>query len=197
MWKGMTMTVQPQLAAPGQGLPPVERFFANLMVQWQKQRVSRAEASAAFAGERDNMLKLVETLTPVQRSTQVLIKRLPGLEDSSRFWSVYMVLEHLTMVNLGILDIIKDLSQGNSPTQKVLTEAVKPHATTDETVIKNFADACITYEKAIALLGNLNSEMKWPHPWFGPFSAADWHFMMGFHMNLHRRQVEAIIRGLS
>ena len=28
--------------------------------------------------------------------------------------------------------------------------------------------------------------------WFGPLNAADWFFLAGFHLNLHRRQIERI-----
>jgi hypothetical protein len=33
------------------------------------------------------------------------------------------------------------------------------------------------------------------HPWFGPFTADQWHFMAAFHMRLHRGQIKAILRG--
>jgi hypothetical protein len=40
----------------------------------------------------------------------VLIDRVVGLEDSSRYWTVFMVLDHLRIVDEGISQIIKTLT---------------------------------------------------------------------------------------
>ena len=41
----------------------------------------------------------------------VLIKRLPGLEDSSRNWSAEMTMEHIQVVTAAALYIIKNWKQ--------------------------------------------------------------------------------------
>lgn len=42
---------------------------------------------------------------------RVLIKRITGIEDSSRFWSVYMVLDHLLIVDRLTIKIMESLSR--------------------------------------------------------------------------------------
>ncbi|NJM36595.1 MAG: hypothetical protein HC845_01265 [Akkermansiaceae bacterium] len=38
----------PQLAAPGAGLPKIERFVANLMIRSKAARTTREQAAAVF-----------------------------------------------------------------------------------------------------------------------------------------------------
>jgi hypothetical protein len=51
--------------------------------------------------------------------------------------------------------------------------------------------------RMIERLGPLNARARHPHPWFGPLDAATWHFMTGFHMQLHFKQMELILAGLA
>lgn len=189
------MVTQPQLAAPGKGLPPVERWVASQLVFWSSRCTTEAQSTTIFQQEHDNLLALVHSMPPDWQRTPVLIKRLPGLEDSSRYWSALMVLEHLNIVNLGTLENIRHLEQGRLPEQAVRIEDVKPNQATDAEVVASFESACQTYVSGIRALEGLQSPLTHPHPWFGPMTSSDWHFMMGFHMRLHRKQMAAIVHG--
>jgi hypothetical protein len=92
-------TNHPQLAAPGAGLPKSERVVANFMIRWKADHTTREQAAACFAAERAAILSLLQGHDEVALSQPVLIKRLPGLEDSSRYWSLLMVVDHLRIVN--------------------------------------------------------------------------------------------------
>jgi hypothetical protein len=43
----------------------------------------------------------------------------------------------------------------------------------------------------------LVTKVRHPHPWFGPLDAAGWKFLGGFHLGLHRGQIELILKGLA
>jgi len=190
------MDPTPKLAAPGAGLPKIERFFANLMIHWKAKRTSREAAAATFATERDAIFKLLRS-TPTKRlTTPVLIKRLPGLEDSSRYWSLLMTADHLRIVNDQIAGVIASLCAGKVPAGAASTAAVKPSEQVDSSVIAAFEKTCADFEKTVAAQSNLKTTLTFPHPWFGPMDAAAWHFMTGFHMRLHRKQMELILAGL-
>ena len=191
-----SMNPTPKLATPGAGLPKVERFFANLMIHWKAKRTSREKAAATFAAERDAILHCLRT-TPTERLTPpVLIKRLPGLEDSSRYWSLLMTAEHLRIVNAQITAVIASLCAGKVPAGTASTAAVKPSSQVDEPTIDAFEKTCAEFEKTVAAQRALKTTLTFPHPWFGPMDAAAWHFMAGFHMQLHRKQMELILAGL-
>jgi hypothetical protein len=191
-----TLPTPPKLAAPGAGLPMIERFFARLMIRWKTSRTSREAATAMFATERAAILRLLDSINPVSLATPVLIKRLPGLEDSSRYWSLLMTVDHLRIVNRQIAEVIACLTSGKIPQRAASTAAVKPSETVDFPVITAFEEACRNFESVVAAQANLKTTLKFAHPWFGPMDAAGWHFMTGFHMGLHRKQMELILAGL-
>ncbi len=190
------MKPSPKLAAPGAGLPKIERFFANLMIHWKAKHTRREAAAVTFATERDAIFKLLQN-TPTERlTTPVLIKRLPGLEDSSRYWSLLMTADHLRIVNDQIAGVIASLCAGKVPAGAASTAAVKPSEQVGASVIADFEKTCADFEKTLAAQGDLKTTLTFTHPWFGPMDAAAWHFMTGFHMRLHRKQMELILAGL-
>ena len=174
----------------------IELLFARLLVRWKAWRTSRAEAERVFARERDAILGLVKNCDPASLSTPVLIKRPPGLEDSSRYWSVLMVLDHLRIMNSQVSGVISLLVKGKVPAKVASTAAVKPDRNVDVAVMAAFEKGCHTFEQTVADLPNLTTKETFRHPWFGPMNAAEWHFMAGFHMALHRKQIELILAGL-
>jgi hypothetical protein len=190
------MTEEPKLAPPGAGLPAPERFIGSLMVHWGRWRTSRSQAIENFARSREEILRLVQRCDAVAGEQRVLIRRLPGLEDSSRYWSVFMTLDHLRIVNDAMAGAIRALVAGQVPKTEASTAAVKPGAKIGAAVIAAFEDSCRNLERVVADAPDLATQAKYAHPWFGPLDAAGWHFMAGFHMNLHRRQIEAILAGL-
>jgi hypothetical protein len=127
----------------------------------------------------------------------VLIKRLPGLEDSSRYWSMLMTVDHLRIVNDQINGVIVSLCAGQLPAGTASTAAVKPSQQVDVSIIAAFETSCADFEKTVAVQSDLKTTLTFPHPWFGLMDASSWHFMAGFHMQLHRKQMELILAGLS
>ncbi|MFY8217085.1 MAG: DinB family protein [Chthoniobacterales bacterium] len=171
----------------------IELFFARIMVRFKAARTDTKMAAAVFGEECAGILRLIDGRPPEDLETRVLIKRIPGLEDSSRFWSVLMTLDHLRIVNNEVASVITSLSAGNKPRRVTSTATVKPSENADASVIAAFARSCEDFENAVAALPNLKTSMLHAHPWFGPMDAAAWHFMAGFHMSLHRKQIERIL----
>jgi len=186
----------PNLQAPGKGLPKFELFMARLMVGWKAKRTSRDQAASIFEFEKSEILRLVRNLNPSFAGTQVLIKRLRGLEDSSRFWSIYMTLDHLTIVNHGATDLITALSNGETPKRMVSTADVKPRDSADVTTIQEFERVCNKFQETVQNIPDLITDLTWAHPWFGELNAQRWHFFTGFHMSLHRQQILSIQKQL-
>ena len=182
----------PKLAPPGAGLPPVELFIGR-SIFYLKCFQSRTQAAAKFAQEEARILALVKGCTEEQAARRVLIKRLAGMEDSSRFWSVWMTLEHLRIMNLAIGESIRSLGKGKVPTRVANTAAVKPSPDVSSEIVHEFTRSCQFVTKCVAAVPNLKTHTRYLHPWFGPLNAAGWHVMAGFHMGLHRAQIEKIV----
>jgi hypothetical protein len=187
-----TSEIDQSLQPPGAGLPRIELWFARAMVAWGARRATRDSSAASFARERDVICGLEHSGTPEANSQRVLIRRLPGMEDSSRHWSVYMTLDHLRIVNGGTANLIRKLGRGELPQRMTGTADVKPSPLADGSVVEAFQQSCAQLEQSVAALPDLRTPLRWPHPWFGPLDAGGWHYVMAFHMRIHRRQIEAI-----
>ena len=182
----------PRLQPPGAGLPAPELFVARLLFHWQAWRATRAGAAALFTRQRVAILRLARGVDPAEGGRRVLITRLPGLEDSSRHWSVFMTVDHLRIVNAQIAEVIRLLGRGEAPTFAASTAAVKPRVGVNDAVIGEFEAACDGLEQAVAGVSDLRTPLRLAHPWFGPLDAAGWHFLAAFHMRLHHCQITMI-----
>ena len=185
-----------KLAAPGAGLPALELKIARFGFRLLSRTTTRKKSSALLAKGCAAILAQARPMSNDAGSKRILIKRLRGLEDSSRYWSVFMTLDHLRIVNLGVADTIRLLGQAKVPERKADTAAVKPSPNAGRDVIDEFELSCKLVERCASRLTDLRTEARFDHPWFGPLDAAAWYFLSGFHLRLHRKQVEMIIRQL-
>lgn len=186
----------PVLAPPGAGLPAFERVIGGAVFALRRRFGSKKGFTAQFRNERETIARLVGAGGETALRRRVLIPRLRGLEDSSRFWSVYMTLDHLRIVNNDITRVIADLARGRAPEGKVSTAAVKPTPDTGPEVVAAYEASC---ESFLALIGShpsLSTSVRYAHPWFGPLDAAGWHAMAAVHMGIHRAQIARILANL-
>ncbi|MEO8426326.1 MAG: hypothetical protein ABI651_04355, partial [Verrucomicrobiota bacterium] len=95
----MNSNLEPKLAPPGAGLPKIELFIARLLFRWRRWRGNRDSFHTRFQQGRAAIEKLIESCDAKTAACRVLIERPRGLEDSSRYWSVWMTLDHLRIVN--------------------------------------------------------------------------------------------------
>jgi len=197
----MIKTEEPQLAKPGAGLPFIEWAVANyIMIPRMRKDGTKESAISQFSKESENILNLASGLTPEQRVERKLIKRLQGLEDSSRYWSVAMTMQHLIIVGGGMEHIITDLCKdGKSNRPKAQTAAVKPSPDVDGELIQDefrkMSERFLSNAHAVNI--DAHPKATFDHPWFGAFNAKAWLLLAGQHQRIHRKQIEAIIAQLS
>jgi hypothetical protein len=189
----VTANPTPQLAPPGAGLPKTELWIARLIFSWRWRRLPRGRIEERFLQERDLILTLAKDSPPDVAAERRLIKRLNGIEDSSRYWSVYMTLDHLRIVNRVTTMTIRGLAQGHPPKIKANTANVKPSPQADASAIEAFSESCDEFLTRTREIADLHTEARYVHPWFGPMDAAGWHAMAAMHIALHRKQVERIL----
>ncbi len=187
---------EPQLAAPGAGIPLLERLIGKMIFTARRLAGNRDSFNRRIVREREFIRRLVESCDPASLGKRVLIKRLPGLEDSSRYWSVLMTLDHLRIVNTQLVEVFERLPQGKLPDHEADTAAVKPSAEVRHEVIGSYETSCDALLTAIAAVPDLKTRTRYRHPWFGPMDAYAWHSLAGGHMGIHRVQIERIIEGI-
>ncbi|MEO5711991.1 MAG: hypothetical protein ABIT37_00740 [Luteolibacter sp.] len=157
-------------APPGAGLPLPELMIVRVFYRLRRLTGNRETFNKLFSSERSTIGSLVESCEPQSRAKRVLIQRVRSFEDSSRYWSVLMTLDHQRIVNQSITGLIGALSKGKTPPGKASTAAVKP---------------------------NLKTKARYNHPWFGSMDASGWHATAAHHLGIHRVQIERILSGLA
>lgn len=193
------MENEPQLAKPGAGLPFLEWVVAKyIVIPVRFKEVSQEQGLNEFNDELGKILSHVRALPLTDLNQRRLIPRLRGLEDSSRFWSVAMTLQHLVIVNRQMKQVIISLSNGftaMSPT--AIVDVKPPVGSYTENVVTDFENM------ARSFIGDLSSiflegypKATYPHPWFGQLSAKQWLLFAAPHMQIHRKQIAEIIKRL-
>lgn len=186
-----------KLAPPGEGLPLLESFILKIVFPRLVRVKSRAHFAVLFAKELEKIRHLLENVSPRIAGTPVLIKRIRGIEDSSRFWSAYMTVDHLNIVNSNILVLIENLAKETEIQKKVEIAEVKPKPHVDGEVIDSFRSISENFISKTNQIPNLSSKAKHYHPWFGDMNAYSWFALAAVHMGIHRKQIELILEGCS
>jgi hypothetical protein len=184
---------EPQLAPPGAGLPLPELWIARALFALRRLTGSRTSFTADFERERAAIHELVRSSDPETGATRVLIERPVGLEDSSRYWSVWMTLDHLRIIHTGCARTVEMLARGEVPGRKASTAAVKPSPEASAAVLPEYEQSCDHLLATFAAVPDLNKTAKYAHPWFGPLTAAGWQALSGSHLRIHRAQIQRIL----
>ena len=197
---GTETDLAPRLAPPGAGIP----FFQKMILRYfifprYSKKMTLETAQDFFKREGEKILAKARELPAEKITEKVLVKPMPGLEDSSRYWSVSMAMEHLIIVGSQIAGGIVDLGLGKFPQKKADTATVKPFENKSaEKIISEFEAFIKTFlEKTTRDVVNREAPQTFAHPWFGPLNAKKWMALAAIHQQIHRKQIQAIIEGLS
>jgi hypothetical protein len=190
--------IQASLAPPGAGLSAVQALLLRyLLFPAFCRTTSWSKALAVFRAEGDRMLTLARPLSPEQLARRVLVKAPLGIEDSSRYWSAAMVLEHLIVVGSRVATGIVELTRGQPVTVKADIADVKPKGGSGVQIVEDYGAFLLDYTHTLTEdLGDRRSKQTHPHPWFGRLSAHQWACLGAVHQSIHRRQMQRIVAGL-
>jgi hypothetical protein len=187
---------EPKLAPPGAGVPFLQMLYMRAYLgPLVAARATWPQSRRAFEHLYGEIELLSSKLSDERMVKRVLVAPMPGLEDSSRYWSPAMVLEHLVIVGVAMERAILELSHGRVPPGKADTAKVKPLGQTPVPEIRAryrdfYQGAPARIEAAV---GDWRSKARMRHPWFGPFNARQWAWVLGAHAHIHRRQLREII----
>jgi hypothetical protein len=183
------------LEKPGAGIPWHHRLFNHALVaplvarnaSWAWSRRRFIETSAA-------VVEVASGLSEEALKTRVLVPRLLGLEDSSRYWSIAMTARHLNVVGSLMAQVIVRLSHGETIAARVDFAAVKPELERNatESIAEYLAFVQTVPEMLDTKGGNRSSPATMPHPWFGALNAKGWYWLLGTHTRVHLRQAREI-----
>jgi len=184
----------PRLAPPGAGLPWIEHQIARLLFSIRCRRGDRDSFLRTFREEQEKISSLVDSFPAAERGRRILISRAVGLEDSSRHYSAWMVLDHLRIVNNACVEIITQLTQGVEMSGAASTATVKPDPAADSSVESLYKASCRDVIQTLESSGDLKTQLRFSHPWFGPLDAHGWASMVSMHMGIHRNQLALMLQ---
>jgi hypothetical protein len=190
----MTNEQELRLAAPGAGLPWPELIFGRVLFRAMRLAWSRETALRRFVQQARVITELLQGISDDVGSRRVLVPRLMGLEDSSRFWSPFMIAQHLFIVNRDTLVIIEALCAGQVPAGEVRIAGIKPRPDADRSAVTDFETIVATVERRLPQITGWPGAGGHRHPWFGPLNAHGWLCLMAMHHGIHQRQLERVLQ---
>ena len=192
---------QPVLEPPGTGLPWAELLIARYFLFPRAcRRLDWASTGRLFQEEGAKILAIWDALPAGRLEERVLIRRILGIEDSSRYWSAAMTVEHLNIVGGGVRRILALLRQGKVPRRPLRVEEVKPQGKLPAAQIRaDFVQLLAEAERIDAAEPPIppGTGPRCAHPWMGPVDAHQWHCFLPLHQQIHRKQMESIQRELA
>ncbi len=198
--KNSIANAEPKLAPPGAGVPwPQGLVLKYFIAPFIAGRTDWAVSEKRFVKLTLKILKELGGLNEIEHSTKVLVPPQAGLEDSSRYWSIAMVLEHLVIVGNGISYAISELTSDRLPQGTADTATVKPigavSASQSVAEFKKFSQT--DFKNLVSGLKNRNSNLRFRHPWFGMINAKQWFWALAIHHRLHLKQIREIKKRLN
>ncbi len=186
----------PHLQPPGAGLP----FIPRIYLRWFGRRVLRWKyswdsAPIAIGATAERLYRAVANLPADVLQRPVLVPPMPGIEDSSRYWSPAMVIQHLNITCEIFSGIIVKLSRGEAISERRGPADVKPAPDAGRVDVESFQSLHTGVgERICAEAGPDRERSRFPHPWFGPMTARDWFGLFAAHLILHEKQLQAILK---
>lgn len=194
----MSEADNPKLEPPGAGLGIMEGWLTRHIVFPMFCRTTSFEdATSIFEQEGRRIEDLCGLFTPEQFTQRVLVPPLPGIEDSSRFWSAAMLVEHIVIVGNSVSRVLVFLSRGQVPPFAVDIAGVKPKGIHGIGVMSDFRRLLTEYPAFVRTdLPRPSDAPRFAHPWFGELDIHQWHCLAAMHLRVHRRHLFLIRKGL-
>jgi uncharacterized damage-inducible protein DinB len=189
----------PELDAPGAGLPAIQEFLLkHAAFPVLKRVISWDRAISIFEREGRLILALVADLPEEARFRPVLVPRMMGIEDSSRYWSLAMTLDHLMIVTQGVMSLMAALARGDGIDVIVDTATVKPGTDSPRDIGRRYEEFVSRFrERLESEVADRQTARCHPHPWFGCLNPHGWLVMLAVHQFIHRRQIAQIRKRLA
>ena len=189
---------------PEPKLPSPRKRVSNLLIKAAvrtlfvcQSRDRALQQSETLVGQ---YMKLAERLSKDAGQVSVEVPPMRGVDEDMRRWSLFMLLEHNTIVNRSITATVRQLSNGKAlsgPAVIDMKQGVMPSSMADESQVELFAQSVADHIAAVRGLGNLRGTKTSRHPIFGHFDAHKWNCMFAFHLRIHLPQARFITERLT
>lgn len=190
-----------KLQPPGAGLPFAQRVMMRVWYgPFVSKRTTREESKRNYEILTQKLVEKVSKIPNDLRNIKILVDPIPGLEDSSRYWSLNEVMIHIMIVSKGMESVILSLAAGVVPQGQVNIAHFKPKKPEHDPLPEFVSFASNLIKRIDERLNqpgmDFNSPAKFRHPWLGEICLRQWYWLLGSHLSIHYRQTKEILKGL-
>jgi hypothetical protein len=157
---------------------------------------SRDQALRQSEGLAGQYAELAAGLSKESGRMMVEVPPMRGVDEDMRRWSLFMLLEHNTIVNRSITATVRQLANGevaSGPAIIDMKKDVMPSFAADQSQVEFFVQSVADHIAVVRGLDNLRGTTTSRHPIFGQFDAHKWNCMFAFHLRIHRPQARFIV----
>ncbi|NNE93346.1 MAG: hypothetical protein HKN23_17010 [Verrucomicrobiales bacterium] len=156
--------------------------------------MSRKSADKLIRSEAEKTLAVGERLGPGLCGQSETVKQMVGVDEDMRAWNFYQILEHNIIVNRNVTCVVEFLAGDGPPPDAEfdIKHDVMPQDEVGPEAVAEFETSVKDHLKSIGQLSKLRGTEQIEHTIFGPLDGHQWHCLFGFHLQLHRRQAEAL-----
>jgi hypothetical protein len=173
----------------------MREIILQTIVRLKFTLTSRDAASSQARKEMERTVQLCSAVEPSQAARSVRVPSMAGIDEEMRDWSLFMILEHNTIVNRAITSLVGKLAWREAVDDTFdMKKDVIPAKHADAGAMGEFRSSVEDYLRMIPELPTLRGTGKYRHPVFADLDAHGWHCMLAFHLMLHRRQSEKIVK---
>ena len=175
----------------------MSNFFMRAALKTWFALTSGDGASRQIRNSLDKYLVLTRVINAETGALRVFVPPMMGIDEDMRNWSFFMVLQHNAIVNRSITSIVESLVRGEEPKGAGAIDLkmdVMPCPDSGEEQIQALRSSVEDHLRAVSSFGRLRGSLRKRHPMFGEFDAHCWHCMFGFHLLVHHRQAEYVVR---
>ena len=150
----------------------MSNFFIKTAVRSLFAVTSRERAINQAKHFLEKYMRLADGLSSEAGCRPVEVPPMRGIDEDMRRWSFFMILEHNTIVDRSITDIIHQLVQGEPLTGAAAIDFKKdvmPSQTAGEEQLRAFRDSINEHVEMVNALGRLRKTKTAPHPLFWGF----------------------------
>ena len=180
------------LQSSGAHLPGPE-LLRRLLLRGFCSFVSRPRALRLFRREARRIVRRLEELPVRQGAVRVLVEGVFGLP--SRYWSAFMVADHLHRLVDDTSAVLDALAAGRDGGGELGLREGQPRVGAGLEAVRRFVASVMDYEARVERLA-ADRHARLPHPELGPLCARGWLCLAALQLFIHRRQVERIVERL-
>lgn len=147
----------------------------------------------------DEYLFLKNSVEVESLNKKVRVSKINGIDEDMREWSFNMLIEHNLKVSRSISEIVRQLSLDEELHGFSLIDPKKdvmPNYNDYTNVFEEFEEIVTTHIQLLDELNKLRGTKKFNHPIFGKLDAHMWNCMFVFHLEVHLKQANSIIKSI-